>query len=98
MTKAKAKKVIEKVRTKKRWRLRPDDIQYIIELAGEHPRWSVKRIFDEALKPRIRSCLVLPLTPKMKTALVKASKKYQINMADTCYHILKEWLEARKLY
>ena len=96
MKKAKVKKVIEQ--TKKERKLRPDDIQYIIELANEHPRWGAKRIFDEALKPRMRSCLVLPLTPRMKKALEKAAKTYQINMADVCYYILQEWLTARKMY
>jgi hypothetical protein len=97
MTKAKATKLIEEVRGRK-WRLRADDIQYIIELAGEHPRWSVQRIFNEALRPKIRTCLMLPLTPKMKEALDKAAKTYQISVGDVCYHILQEWLKARKMY
>lgn len=96
MTKAKATKVIENAR---KWRpLRPDDIQYIIEIATEHPRWGVERIFEEALRPRIRSCVILPLTPKMKKALAKAAQTYQISTLDVCYHILVEWLTARKMY
>lgn len=98
MTKAKAIKIIKAVREGKKWRLRADDIQYIIELAGEHPRWSVDRIFREALRPKIRTCLILPLTPKMKVALEKAAKTYQISMNDICFHILQEWLQAKKMY
>lgn len=98
MTKKKAKKIIEKTREQKQWRLRPDDIQYIIELAGEHPRWSAERIFEEARKPKIRSCLMVSLTPKIKNALTKAAKRYQISITDVCYHILDEWFKAHKLY
>jgi len=97
MTKKKAKKVIEKVRAEK-YKLRPDDIQYIIELAQEHPRWSVGKIFEQAIRPRMRSCLMIPLTPKIKKALEKAAKIYQLNISDVSYHALQEWLEARKLY
>ncbi len=96
MTNKKVKKIIEETR---KWRpLRPDDIRYIIELANEHPRWGVERIFEEALRPRMKSCLILPLTPKMKAALTKAAKTYQISMADVCYHVLEEWLKAKKMY
>ena len=98
MTKKKAIKIIEAVKQRKKRVLRPDDIQYIIELAGKHPRWGVERIFEEALHPRIRTCLMLPLTPTMKKALVKATKVYQINMQDVCYHILQEWLQAKNMY
>jgi len=95
MKKTKVKKVIEETR---KWRpLRPDDIQYIIELANEHPRWGVPRIFEEALKPRMRKCLIIPLTLKMDTALKKATKTYQISVADVCYHILQEWLKAKNV-
>ena len=97
MTKKKAKKVIEKTKSEK-YRLRPDDIQYIIELAQEHPRWSVDRIFDNALKPRLRSCLIIPLTPKIKKALKKAAKTYQLDLLDVAYHALQEWLKARKMF
>ena len=92
----KVKKIIKE--TKSGYKLRPDDIRYIIELANEHRRWSVARIFEEALKPRIRTTLMLPLTPKMKAALTKAASKYQISMADVCYHILEEWFKANKMY
>lgn len=96
MTHKKAKKAIAETR---KWRpLRPDDIQYILELANEHPRWGVERIFEEALRPRMRSVLPLPLTPKMKKAFEKAAKTYQISMLDVCYHILDEWFKAKKMY
>lgn len=97
MTKNKAKKIIDKVK-KREYRIRPDDIQYIIELAQEHPRWSVDRIFDNALHPRLRSCLTIPLTPKMKKALEKAAKIYQLDLLDVAYHALQEWLDARKCF
>ena len=70
-------------------------IEYIIELANQHPRWSVNRIFDEALRPRIRNCLIIPLTPNLKASLEKASKTYQISILDVTYHALKEWLKSR---
>ena len=96
MTHKKAKKIIKET---KKWRpLRPDDIQYILELASEHPRWGVERIFTEALTPRIRTSLILPLTPKMKKAFEKATKTYQISMLNVCYHILEEWFKAKKMY
>ena len=96
MTEKKVKKIIGNMK-KEPNRLRPDEIRYIIEIAAEHPRWGVKRIFDEALRPRMRSCLVLSLTPKMKESLKKAAEKYQIGMSDVCYHILEEWFEAKKI-
>ena len=97
MTNKKVKKIVEQIK-KEPYKLHPDDIRYIIELANEHPRWGVERIFDEALKPRIRTSLILPLTRKMKQALTKAAGRYQISMVDVCYHILEEWLKSRKLY
>ncbi len=95
MKTSKVKKLVKK-RKKHRYSLKPDDIRYIIELANQHPRWSVDRIFEEALRPRMRCGLILPLTPKTWTALEKASKIYQITAADVVYHALEEWLKAKK--
>ena len=93
MTEKKVKKTIKAIKEKS-YKLRPDDIWYIMELANEHRRWGVDRIFEEALRPRMRSALILPLTPKIKKALKRAASTYQISMLDVCYHILEEWLKA----
>ena len=97
MTKKKVTRIIEQQK-REPYTLRADDIQYIIELAAEHPRWSVNRIFKEALRPKIRSMLILPLTPKLKQALKKADEVYQIGLTNICYHILEEWLKAKGMY
>jgi len=97
MTKKKITKIVQRTKEeRKQYKLRPDDIQYIIELANEHSRWSVERIFKEALAPRIRTCLIVPLTPKLKKGLKSASDMYQIGALDVIYHILEEWLKAHK--
>ena len=97
MTKKKATKVISKVREQK-YRLRPDDIQYIIELAQEHPRWSVDRIFNKALRPRVRTSVIVPLTPRLEAGLKRACKTYQLGIADVLYHCIQEWLTAKQCY
>ena len=88
---------IAKKTQKRKYKLRPDDIEYIIELANNQPRWPVNKIFDEALKPKVRKCLIVPLTPSLKAALEKAAKTYQISELAVAYHILKEWLKSRNL-
>ena len=91
-------KVTQEQRKKYKYRLRPDDIEYIIELANDHPKWSVEKIFEQALKPRLRTCVILGLTPKMQKAMKEASRIYQINNADIAFHALQEFLEARGFY
>jgi len=97
MTKLKAEKVIAHIKEQP-YKLEPDTIQYIIELANVHPRWSVERIFKEAFRPRLRTSIILPLTPKMKRAFTKAAKQYQISYPDICYHVLTEWFTAHNFY
>ena len=93
------KKIIKETqKTRKFYRLRPADIQYIIELANEHPKWPVNKIFDEALRPRIRTCLILELTPKIDKALQKAAKQYQLDLDYVICHVLEEWLKAKKMF
>lgn len=94
MKKEKLRKIAKSTQ-KRKYKLRPDDIEYILELANKHPRWSVDKIFYEALKPGIRKCLIVPLTPNLKEGLEKASKTYQISILDVTYHALKEWLKGR---
>lgn len=95
MQKSNLKKIVKKTQ-KGKYKLYPDDIEYIIELANKHPRWSVDRIFNEALKPKMRKCLIIPLTPMLNNALEKAAQTYQISILAITYHVLKEWLESRK--
>ena len=95
MTEKKIRKIVKAVQ-KQQFKLRPDDIEYIIELANKHPKWSVDRIFEEATRPKIRNCLLLPLTPTLKEALEKAAKVYQISLLAVAHYALKEWLKDRK--
>lgn len=94
MTKRKLNSIAKKTQ-KRKYKLHPDDIEYIIELANKHPKWSVDRIFKEALRPRMRTCLIVPLTPSLKDALRKAADTYQISELAVAYHALKEWLKGR---
>lgn len=93
--KAVVKKLAKKAQRLK-YKLRPVDIRYIIELANAHPRWPIDRIFDEALKPRLQSSLILGMTPKLQKALIKAAKRYQIKIADIAYDAIEEWLKQRQ--
>jgi hypothetical protein len=95
MHKNKIGAIIKKTQ-KEKFKLREDDIEYIIELANSHPKWSVDRIFEEARRPKIRSCLMLPLTPKLKEAVGKAAKTYQISLSAVACYALREWLKGRK--
>ncbi len=94
MKKTKLNAIIKKTQ-KQRYKLRPDDIEYIIELANSHPKWPVKKIFEEALRPKMRNCLMIPLTPKLKEAIKKAAKTYQIDLAAVACRALREWLKGR---
>ncbi len=94
MTKKKVTKLTKVIKNCK-FRLRSNQIQYIIELCQEHPRWGVDKIFEEALKPRIVSSLIIPLTPKIKIALTKAAETYQLGLDYVTYHVLQEWLTER---
>lgn len=96
MTKKKAIKLINRAREEKH-NLLTDDIQYIIELSQEHPQWSVDRVFDEALKPKLRHVIVIYPSNEMNKALTKASKIYQLDIQHTIDHILRKYLKAEKL-
>ena len=91
----KAKTMIQEA--KKVRSLRPDDIWYILEVAERHPKWSVKRIFEDALAPRLRTSLCLPLTPKMKKQFDKAAKKFDMSVPFVAYHAIEEWMEGHGL-
>ncbi len=95
MHKNKLRSVVKKTQ-KRKYKLRPDDIEYVIELANSHPKWSVDRIFEEALRPKLKSCLIIPLTPKLKEAVGKAAKTYQISLVGVTCYALREWLKGRK--
>lgn len=71
----------------------PDDIQYVIELANKHPRWTVDRIFTQVIKPRSRSCVVLALSPGMKCSLDEKSKEYRMNINELVQEIVLKWLD-----
>jgi hypothetical protein len=88
-------RVTQEQRKKYKYKIRPDDLEYIIELANDHPKWSVDKIFTEALKPKMRTCVILGLTPKLKKALEEASRVYQMNQTSVAFHALKEFLKAR---
>jgi len=95
--KDRAKKFIRATQ-KHDYRLKPVDIRYIIELANLHPRWPVNRIFEEALRPRMQSALIVHITPKLKKALEKAAKRYQITILDVAYDAIEEWLKQKQLF
>ena len=95
MTKDKIEKLAKE--TQKEQSFRSDDIRYVLELATAHPRWSVNRIFREVLKPRIRTRLIVYLTPKLKRQLEKAVREYKIKAYDLVCDILEEWLDAKQL-
>ena len=92
MKERKAKQIIGA--TKRDRPLFSDDIWRIIELCQKHPRWSVDRVFTEALAPRIRTSLMFPLTPDMKAKLKEAEKKYDMRATDITYHAVDEWLKG----
>lgn len=82
--------------TRKHRHLYPDDVRYIIELANHHPKWPVEKIFEEALKPRLRRSLILPLTPNMAKKLDKAARRYQISPTAVIYEAMDKWLTAER--
>jgi hypothetical protein len=94
MTEKKVKKLVEAQR-KHKFHLYMDDIQLILEVAQEHPRWSCDRIFKEALQTRIRKGILLYITPKIHTALKEAAEIYKISITAVAYEAMIEWLTAR---
>ena len=89
----KTKKVIKLVEELKRFpvNLESDDIRYILQIADLNPRWSAKRILNEALKPKIRSGLIIYLTPKLREALMNFASEYKISMRNAAYNIIEEY-------
>jgi predicted DNA-binding protein (UPF0278 family) len=97
MTEKKVKKLVE-TQKKYEFHLYQDDIQLILEVAQEHPRWSVDRIFKEALQTRMRNGVIIYVTPKIHTALKEAAKMYKISIDAVAYEAMKKWLIAHNFY
>ncbi len=93
MTEKKAQQLVKYVRTKtqRRFKLSQDDIHLILELAQEHPKWSVSRIFYEASRPKIRRGLLIYPTPKVLDALKDAGKRYDVSINYLLHQILGDW-------
>ncbi len=64
----------------------------LVEYGEDHPKWSAKKIFEEATKPRVEKSVVVPLRPKLRDGLQKAVESCRRGPDEIAAEALEDWL------
>jgi ParB family chromosome partitioning protein len=66
----------------------------LVEYGEDHPKWSAKKIIEEAIKPRVEKSVVVPLSPKLRDGLQKAVDACRKTPDEITAEALEHWLKV----
>lgn len=64
----------------------------LVEYGEEHPKWSVHKIVQESLRPKIEKSVVVPLSPKLRDGLQRAVDSCHKGPDEITLQALEHWL------
>ncbi len=66
----------------------------LVEYGEDHPKWPARKIFEEAIKPRVEKSVVVPLPPKLRDGLQKAVDACRRTPDEITAQALEHWLKV----
>jgi ParB family chromosome partitioning protein len=66
----------------------------LVEYGEDHPRWSAKKIIQEAIKARVEKSVVVPLSPRLRDGLQKAVDACRRTPDEITAEALEHWLKV----
>jgi len=66
----------------------------LVEYGEDHPRWSARKIVEEAIKPRVEKSVLVPLSPRLRDGLQKAVDARRRTPDEITVEALEHWLKV----
>jgi len=66
----------------------------LVEYGEDHPRWSARKIVEEAMKPRVEKSVLVPLSPRLRDGLQKAVDACRRTPDEITVEALEHWLKV----
>ena len=67
---------------------------HLVEYGEDHPKWSSRKIFEEAIKPRVEKSVLVPLSPKLRDGLQRAVDACRRTPDEITAQALEHWLQV----
>jgi len=66
----------------------------LVEYGEDHPKWSARKIFEEAIQPRVEKSVLVPLSPKLRDGLQRAVDACRRTPDEITAQALEHWLNV----
>ena len=86
-------KADEMLEMMKKYKLDKHQKGRLVEFGEENPGWSAKKIIAEAIKPRVETTVLVPLSQKIQKSLQRAVDEFRKGPDEIAMEALEHWLK-----